>query len=330
MNQRPAARPILGIDIGGTKTRAVVLDAQTRVIAERVRRTETGDAGVVATALAAAEDSLRLSELAPSELDAVGVGIPGRVDPRTGVVSTAVNLGIVHLGLGVALSRALGVPVHIENDVKATALGAANHLRSVGGDLTYVNFGTGVASATLLAGRLVRGVDNLAGEIGHVPVDPAAGRCSCGQFGCLEVLAGGAQIVRRLDASGSGLTLGTLLAAARAGNRFAAAESRRIAGAIATAVQLVVAAYGSGTVALGGGVVQSAPGLVDLSRRLLRERAARSDFLASLELPDRISLVPAEVPLGAIGAALAGHTHLAATAWDRPVRMEAAPHERQP
>ena len=330
MNLRPVERPSLGIDIGGTKTRAVVLDPQRRVLAERLRRTETGEAGVVATALAAAEDCLQLAGLAASELDAVGVGIPGRVDHRTGVVSTAVNLGIVRLELGATLSAALHVAVHVENDVKATALGAADYLGTAGSDLTYLNIGTGVASATLLGGRLVRGQGNLAGEIGHVPVDPSAGRCACGQVGCLEVLAGGGQIVRRLEASGSSLTLRSLLGAAESGDRFAAAESLRLAGGLATAVQLVVAAFGSPRVALGGGVLNTAPGLFELTGRLLTERAAHSDFLASMELPARIALLPAAHPLAAIGAALAGHTSLAPSPWGRPARMEAAPHERQP
>ena len=323
-------RPTLGIDIGGTKTRAVVLDPDGRVIADRVRRTETGPDGVIGTALGAAGDCLMLVGLQPCDLDAVGVGIPGRVDHRTGVVRTAVNLGVSQLALGALLSSELGVPVHVDNDVKATALGVADYLRAPGSNLTYLNFGTGVASATLVDGRLVRGEGNLAGEIGHLPVDLSAGRCACGQFGCLEVLAGGRQILARLDASGSGLTLGTLLGAAESGNGFARNEAQRIAAGIAAAVQLVVLAHGSPRVALGGGVVQSAPGLVDLTRRLLAERASGSDFLASLDLPARITLLPQDERLAAIGAAVVGQNAAAAGAWDRPARMEPAPHERQP
>ena len=296
--------PRLGIDIGGTKTQGIVLDAQSRVVADRVRPTEPGPDGVVATALAVARECLRLAGLDSTDLAAVGVGIPGRVDHRTGAVSTAVNLGIDELPLGSLLTAELGVPVHIDNDVKATALGAADYLRARDADLTYLNFGTGIASATLVEGRLIRGEGNLAGEVGHLPVDPTAGRCGCGQLGCIEVLAGGGRIAERLATAG--IPLPRLLERAEAGDQTATEEALRIATGIATAVQLVVLAYGSDRVVLGGGVIRTAPALVDLSRHLLAQRATHSGFLASLDLPTRVVVLPATHPLAAIGAALAG------------------------
>lgn len=296
--------PSLGIDIGGTKTQAVLLDASSRVIANRVRRTDRGPDGVVGGALALARECLQLGRTQVTELLGVGVGIPGQVDHCSGVVLHAVNLGIERLELGALLSAELGVAVRVDNDVKATALGAADYLRTPTADLSYINLGTGIASATLVGGRLVRGEGNLAGEIGHLPVDPSAGRCVCGQIGCLEVLAGGRRIAERLAAAG--LTLPGLVEATHAGDQAAIDESLRIGGAIATAVQLVVLAHGSARVALGGGVVRTAPGLADLARRQLTERAAGSDFLASLDLPARITLLPRNHPLAAIGAALVG------------------------
>lgn len=296
--------PSLGIDIGGTKTQAVLLDASSRVIANRVRRTDRGPDGVVGGALALARECLQLGRTQVTELLGVGVGIPGQVDHCSGVVLHAVNLGIERLELGALLSAELGVAVRVDNDVKATALGAADYLRTPTADLSYINLGTGIASATLVGGRLVRGEGNLAGEIGHLPVDPSAGRCVCGRIGCLEVLAGGRRIAERLAAAG--LTLPGLVEATHAGDQAAIDESLRIGGAIATAVQLVVLAHGSARVALGGGVVRTAPGLADLARRQLTERAAGSDFLASLDLPARITLLPGNHPLAAIGAALVG------------------------
>lgn len=249
--------PSLGIDIGGTKTQAVLLDASSRVIANRVRRTDRGPDGVVGGALALARECLQLGRTQVTELMGVGVGIPGQVDHCSGVVLHAVNLGIERLELGALLSAELGVAVRVDNDVKATALGAADYLRTPTADLSYINLGTGIASATLVGGRLVRGEGNLAGEIGHLPVDPSAGRCVCGQIGCLEVLAGGRRIAERLAAAG--LTLPGLVEATHAGDQAAIDESLRIGGAIATAVQLVVLAHGSARVALGGGVVRTAP-----------------------------------------------------------------------
>lgn len=252
--------PSLGIDIGGTKTQAVLLDASSRVIANRVRRTDRGPDGVVGGALALARECLQLGRTQVTELLGVGVGIPGQVDHCSGVVLHAVNLGIERLELGALLSAELGVAVRVDNDVKATALGAADYLRTPTADLSYINLGTGIASATLVGGRLVRGEGNLAGEIGHLPVDPSAGRCVCGQIGCLEVLAGGRRIAERLAAAG--LTLPGLVEATHAGDQAAIDESLRIGGAIATAVQLVVLAHGVGAGRAGrwGGADRPRPG----------------------------------------------------------------------
>lgn len=298
--------PSLGIDIGGTKTHGVLLDASGRVLADQVRPTRKGADGVLSTARAVADDCLREAAVDRSQLAGVGVGIPGQVDHLTGVVRTAVNLGIDHLELGALLSADLGVDVRVDNDVKAAARGAAQALDVQGADLTYVNIGTGVAAATLVAGRVVRGEGNLAGEIGHVPVVPDGERCACGQRGCLEALVGGGRIAARLALIDPPLALPTLVAQATRGRLEAIAELDRIAGGIATAVQLVVLTQGSARVVLGGGVIHATPGLVDHVRRMLELRAAESDFLASLHLPGRVVVLPSGYPVAAIGAALVG------------------------
>lgn len=296
MTPEPACSPTLGIDIGGSKTHGIVLDAHSRIVAERVLPTAPGPDGVVATALAVVAACLRRAGLTCAGLSGVGVGIPGRVDHRTGVVHTAVNLGIERLALADRLRAELGIGVRVDNDVKATALGAADFLGTPDADLTYLNFGTGVSAATLSGGVVVRGTDNLAGEIGHVPIEPGAGRCACGQDGCVEVLAGGGQITARLAALTPRASLTNL----------PPAEANRIARGIAGAVQLVVLAHGSSTVAIGGGVVRVAPRLADLARELLAERAGHSAFLTSLDLPSRVVVLPADRPLAALGAALVG------------------------
>ena len=117
----------------------------------------------MATAVAVVTECLDQAS-APGSVVSIGIGIPGQVDPATGLVRTAVNLGISELDLGPRLTAALGLPVTVDNDVKAAALGAANHLGLADGDLAYLNFGTGVAAAAVVHGRLVRGHGNLAGR----------------------------------------------------------------------------------------------------------------------------------------------------------------------
>lgn len=305
MTKLPASGLSLGIDVGGTKTHGILLDVTGHRVAESIRSTRTGPEGVVATTIGVVADCLAQVEVAGREIT-IGIGIPGQVDPAAGVVRTAVNLGISELDLGPRLSAALGLPVTVDNDVKVAALGAANHLGESGGDLAYLNFGTGVASAAVVNGRLVRGSGNLAGEIGHIPVDPQGERCYCGQRGCIEVLAGGGRIAERLARFGPELTLVNLVAAAEAGRPEARAEAHRICTGIALAIQLVVLTQGSARVALGGGVIHTAPALVPRVQRILAARAGESEFLASLRLPERITVIPADYPVAAIGAALVG------------------------
>ena len=188
-----------GIDVGGTKIHAIVTDEAGAVLGEHTVPTGQGPDEVVAgavTALHAAADSVA----SPGRLRSVGVGIPGHVDPVSGIVSHAVNLGVVELRLGEELSSRLGVPVAVDNDVKAAALGAARHFGVHEEPLSYLNFGTGLAMATVHAGQIWRGNAGFAGEIGHLAVSGSGITCTCGQIGCLETVASGNGMLRRWQA----------------------------------------------------------------------------------------------------------------------------------
>ena len=186
----------VGLDIGGTKTAALVADG-TGPLVEVTRPTDVASparlvAGIVATVRQA------LGQLEPGrQLLAVGAGVPGLIDPAGGTVRMAVNLNLVEpYPLRDALEQALGVPVALENDVRVAALGAFHWARSRSdiGSLAYLSIGTGIAAGLVLDGKLYRGAQGMAGEIGHIPIDSAGPRCGCGQYGCLEAIAAGPAI----------------------------------------------------------------------------------------------------------------------------------------
>jgi predicted NBD/HSP70 family sugar kinase len=290
----------LGLDIGGTKAHGVVLDAGDRVLAERVLPTEPSESGVRRTVLdvaGALADDLGVS---PVAFSSVGLGIPGLVDHTSGVVETAVNLQIARTDLAALLAGDFAAKVRVENDVKATALGAGLALGTTR-DLAYVNLGTGVAAAAVSRGRLIRGARNGAGEIGHLAVEPAGELCSCGQRGCLETALGGGYVTRRL--APLGLDLGSLGSDPRPE---AAAEKARMVAALATALTLVVIAYDSAVIVLGGGVLRGTGWLRPAVEADLRRRAADSPFLSGLAVADRLVELPVEAPVAAIGAAVVG------------------------
>jgi glucokinase len=185
-----------GIDLGGTKIQAVVVDDDDSVQGEaRLPTPTTGGPGDVARAMAEAVRSASDG----AELEGVGVGSPGIIDTRKGVVSSARNLPDWEASFPLAsvLQDALDAPVKLDNDVNVATdaefhLGSGRPYRSILG----VFWGTGVGGGIVLRGRPWLGRGG-AGEIGHVVVKVGGARCPCGRRGCMEAYAGRAALEAR-------------------------------------------------------------------------------------------------------------------------------------
>lgn len=296
----------VGVDIGGTKTHAVVLDDAGAVLEQWRGPTGFGAEAVVTAATTAVAVLAERLQVLPSGFDSIGVGIPGTVHPATGTVAHAVNLGVDSLELGVILADRLGRPVSVENDVNAAALGAYHLLAGSGiRSMAYLNLGTGLAAGLVLGGVLWRGPRGVAGEIGHIPVDPRGAECPCGQRGCLETLASGSAIAR-LWPEGHGASAVELFAAADRGDERAREVAARLVENIAAAVRILVLTVDVDAVVIGGGLSSLGNRLVGEVRARLEADARTSPFLASLGLPERVLLAPSGAPVAAVGAALVG------------------------
>ncbi|MFJ3491393.1 ROK family protein [Leifsonia aquatica] len=297
----------LGIDIGGTKTDAVAVD-ESGVLAHRIRlATGFGSPAVVETALTAVSRIGELTGIDAPGFSSIGIGIPGLVDTASGEVAHAVNLGVDRLPLGGELAERLGVRVRVENDVKAAALGAYDVL-GLAGTMAYLNLGTGMAAGIVVGGRLWRGTSGIAGEIGHIPIDPLGAECACGQRGCLETVASGSGIARQWRTDDP-LPARSLFAAAAAGDGEAQEIKDRLAEGIAAAVRVLVLAVDVDTVVIGGGLSHLGDPLLGDVHEVLEDWERTSPFLASLALPQRVRLVPPGSPVAALGAAIVGGTH---------------------
>ncbi|WP_284534865.1 ROK family protein [Nocardioides sp. T2.26MG-1] len=295
----------VGLDIGATKTLGLVVDDDGTILAEVREATEPGAEGVVRTAAQVVE-ALRAATDA-GLTGTVGVGIPGLVDVERGAVKHAVNLGVngEWLPLRDLLGARLGVPVVVENDVNAATLGAV--AMSGEDDLVYLSIGTGLAAGLVLEGRLRRGDHGAAGEIGHVPVDPAGALCQCGQRGCLETIASGSAIATAWP-SPDVPAAQALFAAADAGDPAAIAARDRFASGVASAIRVLSLTVDPRSVVLGGGVAQLGEPLRAAVADALRAQARTSPFLGSLDLAGRLRVVPADYPVAAVGAALLGRS----------------------
>jgi glucokinase len=198
-NSRPIVRG--GIDLGGTKIEAVVVDSRSNVLGAGRRATPTngGPQGVADELVHALGDACVAAGVKLTALRGVGVGSPGIVDPRTGVVSSALNLPGWNgsFGLRAALESALRTSVRVGNDVQVATnsefeLGAGKPYRSLLG----VFWGTGVGGGLILDRKPWVGRGG-AGEIGHMVVKMNGAKCPCGRRGCMEAYAGRAAMEAR-------------------------------------------------------------------------------------------------------------------------------------
>ena len=314
---------VVGVDIGGTKTAILVTEPDGTVRGRHVVPTAVGSPDRAADAIdVVVRAALDEAGATVADVAAVGVGVPGRVDQDRGEVTLAVNLDWQHLPLGPRLEARLGVMTILENDVRAAALGL--HRRRVFGDtatLALLAVGTGISAGVVIDGVLHRGPKGLAGEIGHVVIEPGGPRCACGMNGCFEVVAAGPAIVSRAalgwsaagrgaSASDTGSSPGgirplgaeAVFAAAIAGDRVALEVIEDAGRAVAWGIHLLALTYDVERIVLGGVVSHAGdPFMAPIRRELERFRAA-SPLAAEILVPDLVQLLPAGADAGAWGA----------------------------
>ncbi|MGN7948406.1 ROK family protein [Microbacterium sp. 22215] len=296
----------VGLDVGGTKIDAVAVGPEGEILARLRRPTGWGEDAVVVSVVEAVDALAAEGGFTRSDIESVGVGIPGLVDADTGRVLHAVNLGVESLDLAGLAGRQLGIPVRVENDVKAAALGAAV-LRGIEGSMAYLNLGTGVAAGIVVDGTIWRGARGTAGEVGHLSVDPNGRLCGCGQRGCIETFCGGGALARAWDRPGA-LPVRDILDSADAGDEHAIALRADLFHGGAAAVRALVLSADVERVIIGGGLTSLGDRLHAGIRAALRSGAEASAFMRSLHLDERIELLPAGSPAAAFGAAVVGAT----------------------
>jgi glucokinase len=183
---------IVGVDLGGTSMRAIVVDPSYQILGEDKRRTKVSDKPrkLMEEIADLVEEAMDKADVKWSAIRAISIGAPGAVDPVRGIVRNAPNLGWKDVRLGAKLKRILGVPVLVENDVNVGAagehaLGAAQGAHDVVG----IFVGTGIGGGIILHDELYDGSRGAAGELGHMTLMADGPKCGCGKRGCAEALA---------------------------------------------------------------------------------------------------------------------------------------------
>src|SRR5258708_12900519 len=193
----------LGIDLGGTKTLAAVIDITNgEVIASARKRTraERGQDFVGQRTIELAQAALGEANLPlDTAIMAIGVGAAGQIDRKAGVVVDAPNLGVKSMHLGNILGKQFNTPVSVGNDVEVAALGESLY----GSGQNFKNFvcvfvGTGIGAGIVQNGRMYTGLSGTAGEVGHMIIQAGGRLCGCGGRGCLEAYASRTAITKAI------------------------------------------------------------------------------------------------------------------------------------
>lgn len=299
------ATGVAGIDIGGTKISALVVDGAGRILARGAVPAPAGEGGP-AMADAAAALALELADRAGVALAAAGVGAAGVIDPDAGVIraASATFANWAGFPLGPELARRLGVPVRVDNDVNAFLQGEVAFAGG-GRDVLGIMLGTGVGGAVVLDGQLRGGPNGAAGEIGHTPGYSDI-VCTCGQTGHLETIASGTSIgLRYGERTGrTGLDARQVADLARAGDADAIATFCAAGRAVAHAGAIAAGILDLTEVVVGGSVAKS----WDLLEPAITETLAVDGPVSGVPLHVRPARLGGDAV--ALGAAAAARAHL--------------------
>jgi glucokinase len=200
MTQVSGEGHLIGVDVGGTKVAAGLVNATGEITFQTRTPMVSNDAAAGLAAVASAIDSVRAESCSQSCLIAgIGICAPGPLDPRTGIVINPPNLpGWRNFPLATEISKAYCLPVRVDNDGNAAALaealwGAGRGYRNV----FCATIGTGIGTGIVFDGQIYHGRTGAAAEGGHNTIDYHGPRCGCGKLGCIEILASGPAIARR-------------------------------------------------------------------------------------------------------------------------------------
>ena len=183
---------VIGVDMGGTKILSAVIDAEGNILGTAKVSTKAGRGAVAVIDRISncIRQAVEESGVAAESIQAVGIGAPGPLDPATGVVIFAPNLGWRDVPLKAELEARVGFPTFVDNDVNVGTLG--EHAFGAGrgiDNIVGIFVGTGIGGGIILQGELFHGASKTAGEIGHIIVKAGGPRCGCGTRGCLEAIA---------------------------------------------------------------------------------------------------------------------------------------------
>jgi len=279
-------RSVIGVDLGGTNLRTALISPAGEIAHKQKEPTEAGQGhrGVIAKLIASIRQQQEHAQRSGRMVVAVGVGAPGVIHAHRGVVVKSPNFpDWDNLPLKQELEAASGIPVFIENDANAAALGeqwrgAAQGINS----MIFLTLGTGVGGGIVLDGRIWQGADGMAGEVGHMTIIPDGRKCGCGNRGCLEMYASSRGIVmsyqeglakRAGSPSVDAVTSAEIYEAARRGDALALCVMEAMGRSLGIGIANLINIFNPEMVVIGGGVKDAWTLFIEATRDEVRKRA---------------------------------------------------------
>ena len=312
-------RPVVAIDLGGTKILAALVSVKNKVVAREYQPTlaDGGQRAVIDRIFETIDRLLGKSGIKASRLEAIGIAAAGAIDSAKGLVTSSPHLPDWRdVALKQIVARRYKVDAFIINDASAAALG--EHRLGAGrgvGNLVYLTVSTGIGGGIIINGRLYLGSSGSAGELGHMTIDVNGRRDKCGNIGCLELLASGTAIaeearrrlkegqtsaLKQIAAGGiESITAEDVAAAAQSGDLLSREVIHQAAHYLGVGMVNIVNIFNPDMIIVGGGVARMGELLLEPARQVVLKRA--------FELPARaVRIVTAQLgdDVGVLGAAL--------------------------
>ena len=308
----------LGIDLGGTNIATGIVDENYKIIGTGKEKTDCskGPEKVADDMAIAVENAIKDAGIDRNEIVAMGIGSPGAIDPKTGTVLVATNLGFNNVPLCQMMKERTGFDFYIENDANAAAYGELIAGAGRGKkDFIAITLGTGVGGGIIIDGKIYSGFNHAGGELGHTVIVSDGEQCSCGRKGCWEAYASATGLIRQTKAamlinkdskmwevsknidSGNGITA---FKAMRMGDETAKSVVKQYIDYVAEGLINMVNIFQPEVFCIGGGISKEGDTLLDP----IKEFAAKNSFTRNLDIKTEYKVAELGNDAGIIGAAL--------------------------
>jgi glucokinase len=281
---------VIGIDMGGTKISTALADLNGKVLSQCTIPTNAfeGEEAVLNRIFSTIDTVIKESGKAPVNVKTIGIGSPGPLDSKNGIILTTPNLPFENFNLVQPIENRYNVPTYLDNDANVAAIGEYMLGEGIGTqNMLYVTVSTGIGGGAILNGKIYRGHTSNALEVGHMTIVEDGIKCNCGNYGCAEAHASGTAIGRQgREAVESGqetslsnysnVTSFEVFKEAEKGDRVSKEILDKSLNYLGICIANLVAAFDPEVIVIGGGVSKGGQIVFDKIREVVNERCFKS------------------------------------------------------